>query len=206
VYLKVSEEVIAGRGLSIERMVELGRVSRASFSRFNTNPEIGPDKDMNLRDSIQRIALEWPSFGRPRITAELRQRRWTVNPKRVYRLLREDNLLCVSKRKFVVITNSNHGRKVYPNQAAAMVLTGVNQLWRADITSSQNHELCRNSNASRSPHVAASARKESRRATPALKLGGSWKSTRPIRPSATTGASGCANSATVSEQSLSRRM
>ena len=53
-----------------------------------------PDDDMELRDAIQRIALEWPSYGRPRITAELRRQGWTVNPKRVYRLMREDNLLC----------------------------------------------------------------------------------------------------------------
>ncbi len=124
----------AGRGLSIERMVELARVSRASFYRFREDTEPGPDRDMDLRDAIQRIALEWPSYGRPRITAELRRRGWTVNPKRVYRLLREDNLLCVRKRKFVVTTDSNHGRKVYPNLAADMVLTGVDQLWRADIT------------------------------------------------------------------------
>jgi len=123
--------VTAGRGLSIERMVELGRVSRASFYRFNEDTK--PDPDMDLRDAIQCIALEWPSYGRPRITAELRRRGWTVNPKRVYRLLREDNLLCVRKRKFVVTTNSNHGRKVYPNLARGMVLTGVDQLWRADI-------------------------------------------------------------------------
>jgi putative transposase len=89
---------------------------------------------VDLRDAIQRIALEWPSYGRPRITAELRWRGWRVNPKRVYRLLREDNLLCVRKRKFVVTTDSNHGRKVYPNLAASMVLSGVDQLWRADIT------------------------------------------------------------------------
>jgi transposase InsO family protein len=132
VYRKIGEEVIAGRGLTVERMVELARVSRASFYRFNQ--EARPDRDMNLRDAIQRIALEWPSYGRPRITAELRRRGWTVNPKRVYRLLREDNLLCVRKRKFVVTTDSNHGRKVYPNLAASMVLTGVDQLWRADIT------------------------------------------------------------------------
>ena len=87
-----------------------------------------------MRDVIQRIALEWPSYGRPRITAELRRRGWTVNAKRVHRLLREDNLLCVRKRKFVVTTDSNHGRKVYPNLARDLVLTGVNQLWRADIT------------------------------------------------------------------------
>ncbi len=45
---------------------------------------------MDLRDAIQRIALEWPSYGRPRITRELRRRGWTVNAKRVHRLLRED--------------------------------------------------------------------------------------------------------------------
>jgi putative transposase len=133
VYRKVAEEVTAGRRLSIERMVELGRVSRSGFYRHEKRTA-GPDPDMDLRDAIQRIALEWPSYGRPRITAELRRRGWTVNAKRVHRLLREDNLLCVRKRKFVVTTDSNHGRKVYPNLARAMVLTGMDQLWRADIS------------------------------------------------------------------------
>jgi transposase InsO family protein len=115
-------------------MVELGQVSRSGFYRFDENAKPGPDPDMDLRDAIQRIALEWPSYGRPRITQELRRRGWKVNPKRVYRLLREDNLLCVRKRKFVVTTDSNHGRKIYPNLAGAMVLTNVDQLWRADLT------------------------------------------------------------------------
>ena len=57
-----------------------------------------------------------------------------MNPKRVYRLMREDNLLCVRRRKFVVTTDSNHGRKVYPNLARNMILTATDQLWRADIT------------------------------------------------------------------------
>jgi transposase InsO family protein len=126
--------VKADRGLTIERMVELGRVSRSGFYRFHEGDSAGLDPDMDLRDAIQRIALEWPSYGRPRITAELRRRGWTVNPKRVYRILREDNLLCVRKRKFVVTTDSNHGRKVYPNLASEMVVTGVDQLWVADIT------------------------------------------------------------------------
>ena len=125
----------ANRGLlTIERMVELGRVSRASFYRFDDNGPPQPNGDMELRDAIQRIALEWPSYGRPRITEELRRQGWTVNPKRVYRLLREDNLLCLRKRKFVVTTDSNHGRKVYPNLAGGMTLTGTDQLWVADIT------------------------------------------------------------------------
>jgi len=126
--------VSADRGLSIERMVELGRVSRSGYYRFDEDARVRADPDMDLRDAIQRIALEWPSYGRPRITRELRRRGWTVNAKRVHRLLREDNLLCVRKRKFVVTTDSNHGRKVYPNLARDLVPTGVDQLWRADIT------------------------------------------------------------------------
>ncbi len=57
---------------------------------------------MKLRDAIHRIALEWPAHGRPRLTAELRGQGWKVNPKRVRRIMREDNLLCLRKRKFVV--------------------------------------------------------------------------------------------------------
>jgi transposase InsO family protein len=125
--------VTAKRGLTIERMVELGRVSRSGFYRFD-DVEPGPEADMDLRDAIQKIAVEWPSYGRPRMTQELRRRGWRVNPKRVYRLMREDNLLCVRKRKFVVTTDSNHTRKVYPNLARDMILTATDQLWRADIT------------------------------------------------------------------------
>jgi len=124
----------ADRGLAVTRMVELGGVSRSSFYRFDPDYAPKTDPDMDLRDAIQRIALEWPSYGRPRITAELRRQGWKVNPKRVHRLMREDNLLCVRKRKFIVTSDSNHGRKVYPNLAAERVLTGINQLWVADIT------------------------------------------------------------------------
>jgi len=126
--------VKADRGLAIARMVELGGVSRASFYRYDEDAAVRPDGDMDLRDAIQRIALEWPSYGRPRITAALRREGWVVNPKRVYRLLREDNLLCIRKRKFVVTTDSHHNRRVYPNLAEQMTLSGINQLWVADIT------------------------------------------------------------------------
>jgi transposase InsO family protein len=134
VFQKVKEEVKTGRGLTIERMVKLARVSRATFYRFDENAKPGADPDMDVRDAIQRIALEWPCYGRRRITEELRRQGWTVNPKRIYRVMREDNLLCIRKRKFVVTTDSNHGRKVYPNRAREMVLTGMDQLWVADIT------------------------------------------------------------------------
>jgi putative transposase len=124
----------AGGGLTMRRMLELGRVSRSSFYRFDPERKLGRDRDMELRDAIQRIALEWPCYGRPRITAELRRQGWTVNPKRVYRLMREDNLLCVRRRKFLVTTDSNHSRPVFANLVRGLVLTDVNQLWIADLT------------------------------------------------------------------------
>ena len=123
-----------GRGLTVERMVELARISRASFYRFEQDAISGGDADMDVRDAIQRIALEWPCYGRRRITRELHRRGWLVNWKRVYRLMREDNLLCVRKRKFVVTTDSNHGNRIWPNLTRGMVLSDIDQLWRADIT------------------------------------------------------------------------
>ena len=92
------------------------------------------NRDLDLRDEIQKIALEFPYYGRRRIAAELKRRGWKVNHKRVHRIMREDNLLCLRRRKFVVTTDSNHSHPVYPNLAADMEITAVNQLWVADIT------------------------------------------------------------------------
>jgi transposase InsO family protein len=114
-------------------MCELGQVSRAGWYRREADPRPG-DRDVKLRDEIQTIALEWPAYGSRRITAELKRRGWTVNRKRVQRLMREDNLLCLRKRKFVTTTDSDHPLRVYPNLAREMTLTGLDQLWRADIT------------------------------------------------------------------------
>lgn len=114
-------------------MCEVAGFSRTGYYRFQ-DPEKPAAADMDLRDEMQKVALEWPSYGSRRITKELKAHGWDVNRKRVQRLMREDNLLCVTKRKFVVTTNSAHGLKVYPNLAAAMVPTGIDQLWVADIT------------------------------------------------------------------------
>jgi transposase InsO family protein len=119
--------------MTVQRMCELGTVSRAGLYRFEPEGE-RPDEDLDLRDEIQRIALEFPFYGRPRITAELKRRGWRVNHKRVGRIMREDNLLCLRRRKFVVTTDSNHNLRVYPNLAEDMEVTGIDQLWRADIT------------------------------------------------------------------------
>jgi putative transposase len=120
--------------MTVRRMCQLGQVSRAGFYRCEPESK-QPDKDLDLRDEIQRIALEFSSYGRPRITAELKRRGWKAGHRRVGRILREDNLLCLRRRRFVVATtDSNHNLRVYPNLAGSMKLTGIDQLWIADIT------------------------------------------------------------------------
>jgi putative transposase len=112
-------------------------ISLATFYRQRER-NLKPDpEEMIIRDHIQRIALEWPSYGYRLITAELARRYKTapVNHKRVLRMMREDNLLCLRKnRRFIVTTDSRHGYRIYPNLAAAFIPTGLNQLWVSDIT------------------------------------------------------------------------
>lgn len=122
----------AGR-LSITAMCEAAGLSRAGYYRF-LDPVKPCAADMDLRDEIQKIAVEWPAYGSRRITQELKARGWEVNRKRVQRLMRDDNLLCIAKRKFVVTTDSAHGWRTYENLAATLTVTGVDQLWVADIT------------------------------------------------------------------------
>jgi putative transposase len=118
--------------MSVRGMCVTAQVSRASYYRFVGGTE--EDQDMGLRNVIQEIAISMPSYGYRRVQAELRRRGHQVNHKRVRRLMREDNLLCLRHRSFVRTTDSQHGFKVYPNLARDLVLTDINQLWVADIT------------------------------------------------------------------------
>jgi putative transposase len=114
-------------------MCALTGLHRAGFYRSRL-PPLSIPAEMELRDEMQKIALASPSYGYRRITAELQRRNFEVNHKRVLRLLREDNLLCVRRRAFVTTTDSRHGLPVYPNLACHIEPTAVNQLWVADLT------------------------------------------------------------------------
>jgi putative transposase len=120
--------------LSIERLCALTRISQASFYR-SLQEQRPVEEEMEVRSAIQRIAVEHRlRYGYRRVAAELRRQGMRVNHKRVMRIMSEDNLLAVRKRAFVVTTNSNHEFEVHLNLAARMKLTGINQLWVADIT------------------------------------------------------------------------
>jgi transposase InsO family protein len=83
---------------------------------------------------MQKIALESAAYGYRRITAALQRRGFEINHKRVLRVMREDNLLCVRHRRFMVTTDSRHNLPIYPNLAAQTAPAAINQLWVADIT------------------------------------------------------------------------
>jgi putative transposase len=119
--------------LTIRELCESVQVSRASYYR-SWRRQAPKEEEIALRDAIQRLALKDRHRGyRP--TAEfLKRDGWVVNHKRVLRLMREDNLLSIRRRRFVVTTDSDHAWQIYPNLARHVVLTAINQLWVADIT------------------------------------------------------------------------
>jgi transposase InsO family protein len=120
--------------ISVERMCELAQVSRAGFYRSFQQAEPARE-EMELRTVIQQIFLEHRRrYGSRRISKELRRRGRVVNRKRVQRLMQTDNLLALQRRAFVVTTDSKHEFEVYLNLAGRVKLTGINQLWVADIT------------------------------------------------------------------------
>jgi len=120
--------------LSIERMCQLAQVSRAGFYRAFQAQE-PQQEEMDLRSTMQQIFLEHRRrYGYRRVTKELQRRGVLVNRKRVQRLMQEDNLLALQPKAFVSTTNSQHACEVYLNLAGKMTLTGINQLWVADIT------------------------------------------------------------------------
>jgi putative transposase len=121
-------------GFSVECMCELVPVSRTGFYRWLQEPQ-PVEEEMELRCVIQQIAMEHRRrYGYRRISAELRRRGMVENHKRVARIMREDNLLAVQPRSFVATTKSDHKLEVYLNLARRMKLTGMDQLWVADIT------------------------------------------------------------------------
>jgi putative transposase len=120
--------------LTVERMCVLAGVSRAGYYR-RWQASAPRQEETAVRDAIQRVALTNRRYGYRRIAAQLRRDGLVANHKRVLRLMRRDNLLCLRKRPFVpATTNSRHEWRVVPNLARGLVPTGLDQLWVADIT------------------------------------------------------------------------
>jgi transposase InsO family protein len=115
-------------------MCGVAGVGRAGYYRDwqGQEPEA---EEMEVRARIQQIAMAHRrNYGYRRVCRELKDQGRRVNHKRVARLMAEDNLLAIRRRKYIVTTDSGHDLPVYRNLAARLKLSGINQLWVADIT------------------------------------------------------------------------
>ena len=108
-----------------------------SRSSFYYKPKAGPKlkkTDADLLDRIETICLEFPRYGYRRVTWQLKREEWRVNHKRVLRLMRESDLLCRVKRRWVKTTDSRHPFHRYPNLIKGLIVSRLNEVWLADIT------------------------------------------------------------------------
>lgn len=113
-------------------MLNLSLSSYYYKSKERAAPEIKKEND--LQEHIEQIALEFPRYGYRRITHQLKREGISINHKRVLRIMRGSSLLVVTKKKWVQTMDSNHRYPIYPNLVKDFVLTGINQIWVADIT------------------------------------------------------------------------
>lgn len=132
-YALIQEQALQG-GLTVHEMCRLGEVSRAGYYR-HWRASAPREENTALCDRLQQLALAHRHYGYRRLGALLRREGWEANHKRVLRLLRADNLLCLRRRAYVpTTTNSQHCWPVWPNLVRGIQTTGLNQLWVADIT------------------------------------------------------------------------
>jgi len=120
--------------LSIQGLGALLGVSRSWYYERLSQPEATTIKDLALRDAIEELVLAFPGYGYRRVTHALARDGWSVNHKRVVRVMREESLLCQLKRRFVATTDSQHGFRRYPNRITDLVIDHLDQVWVADIT------------------------------------------------------------------------
>ena len=107
---------------------------KTSRSSFYYKPNNNSICDTDLADKINEIALKFPSYGYRRITAALAREDMVVNHKKVYRIMKSENILCQIRRSFKKTTNSNHYLVKYPNLIKGVMPLRVNEIWHADIT------------------------------------------------------------------------
>jgi putative transposase len=118
----------------VAHLCHLARVSRAGFYR-HLEASAPKRADTALRDAIQKLALAHRHYGYRRIAHQLRREGKPVNHKRVLRLMREDNLLCLRQKPYVPrTTDSRHGFRIVPNLIRALVPSEPDQIWVADLT------------------------------------------------------------------------
>ena len=94
-------------------------------------PQEPPEADLALMREIDAIHLQYPFYGTRRVRDELQTRDWTVNRKRVQRLMRRMGLAALYPKPRTSIPGTGH--TIYPYRLRGMAIERPNQVWAADI-------------------------------------------------------------------------
>jgi len=87
-----------------------------------------------LQEALKQVAGEWPTYGYRRLTAQLQREGWTINSKRVRRLMSQLGLVQQKKAVKRRTTQSDHGFARYPNLVQDLKIIFPDQVWVSDIT------------------------------------------------------------------------
>jgi transposase InsO family protein len=127
-------EIQQGRAVSVRWACRVLGLTRSGYYRWRSRPVGTASSDAPVRKALLRVARQWTRYGARRITQQLRREGMDVGMKRVRRLMREEKLIVRPKKRYVRTTNSDHGWPIHSNRATGLILTGLNQLWVADLT------------------------------------------------------------------------
>ncbi len=92
------------------------------------------DEENGLKKAIEKVIVEFPTYGYRRATEQLKREGYSVNHKRILRLMKEMGLVKKLKRRKCKTTNSQHDYRRYPNLVRGTEVFHIDQIWVADIT------------------------------------------------------------------------
>jgi len=105
--------------------------NRSTLYKKAKEPTAG---EITFRAEVKQIALKRPTYGYRRVAAQQALAHGKAQYKKVYSILKEENLFSKRKRKFIKTTDSNHNGKVFPNLVPHINVERINQIWATDIT------------------------------------------------------------------------
>ena len=119
------------------RMCKVLEVSGRGYRAWRTRPISQRQRDdmVLLAHIREQHTRSLHSYGRPRMTEELRELGFKAGQRRIGRLMRENGIVAIRTRKYEVTTDSNHTLAVAPNLLDRdFSATAPNQKWAGDIT------------------------------------------------------------------------
>lgn len=114
---------------SLRRPCELLAVSRSHYY-YEPGPET--PENLQLMKRLDALHLKWPEYGRPKLTWELQQAGWAVNPKGVGRLMRVMGWAAIYPKPGT--SRPGAGHEIYPYLLRGKAISGPDQVWCADLT------------------------------------------------------------------------